>query len=264
MASARIDPAEARLLLAHSLGRSPSWLYAHAGDSVDSVALNRFESMVQERFQGRPVAYLTGTREFWSLELEVDTSTLIPRPETELLVELAMARLPTGAAVRVADLGTGSGAIALAIARERPQAYVVATDASESALQVARRNAVRHGIANVEFRLGSWCEPLAQERFALIASNPPYIAEGDPHLVQGDLRFEPPTALSSGSDGLDDIREIVADALAHLTAGGCLLLEHGVDQGAAIRQLLHVAGFVDIATAQDLEARERVTSGHAP
>ena len=253
VAGERVDRADARLLLAHALGKPTSWLYAHASDAIDPAAMQRFQQLLEGRVAGQPVAYLTGTRGFWSLALEVTPETLIPRPETELLVELALARLPRGTAARVADLGTGSGAIALAIASERPQALVVATDASLGALDVARRNAVGNGISNVEFRHGSWFGPLADERFNLIVSNPPYIPEGDPHLQQGDLRFEPPTALSSGSDGLDDIREIVANAVAHLDAGGWMLLEHGLDQGPSIRELLDAAGFVETGTERDLE-----------
>ena len=188
-------------------------------------------------------------------------ATLIPRPETERLVELALERLPDDRPLRVADLGTGSGAIALALASERPLAQVVATDLSGDALRVAQANAETNRIANVAFRQGSWLAPLAGQRFDLIASNPPYIADGDPHLMQGDLRYEPPAALSSGADGLDAIREIVATAPAYLLPGGWLLLEHGWDQGEAIRALLLAAGFVDVATETDLEQRDRVTLG---
>lgn len=261
MASWRLDAAEARSLLAHALGRPASWLYAHGGDVIDPLALRRFERLLESRIRGRPIAYLTGTRGFWTLELEVNPDTLIPRPETERLVELALARLPAGIPARVTDLGTGSGAIALAIAKERPQAQVVATDASAGALAVARRNALVNGIDNVEFRQGSWLAPLTGESFDLIASNPPYIAEGDPHLRQGDLRFEPASALASGRDGLNDIREIAAGAAAHLRAGGWLLLEHGFDQGAAVRALLEAADFDEVRTEQDLELRDRVTLG---
>ena len=201
---------------------------------------------------------------FWTLELEVSPAILIPRPETELLVELALARIPMAAAARIADLGTGSGAIALAIAKERPRAHTVATDASEPALAVARRNAARNRIANIEFRHGDWLAPLAGERFDLIASNPPYIADGDPHLGEGDLRFEPPSALSSGRDGLDAIRCIVRDAPLHLRPGGWLLLEHGWAQGAAVRALLAEAGFSEVETAQDLESRDRTSLGRWP
>lgn len=257
----RIDAVDARLLLAHAVGRTPSWLYAHGGEHMEQETIWRFDQLLQARLDGQPVAYLTGKRGFWTLDLEVNADTLIPRPETELLVELALARLPPARAVRVTDLGTGSGAIALAIASERPRAIVTATDASAGALEVARRNASANGLANVEFRHGSWFAPLAGKRFDLIASNPPYIAEGDPHLQQGDLRFEPATALSSGNDGLDDIRRIVNQAGVHLVSGGWLLLEHGLEQGAPIRGLMETAGFADVDTVQDLELRDRVTCG---
>ncbi len=239
-----------------------AWLFVHADDRMPAGAASRFESLVARREHGEPVAYLLGRRGFWTLDLETTPAVLIPRPETELLVEQALMRIPADRSAHVADLGTGSGAIALAIARERPQASVVATDASEAALAVASANAVKHGIGNVEFRHGDWLMPLAGERFDLIVSNPPYIAAGDPHLLQGDLRFEPQNALASGDDGLDAIRIIVRDAPAHLLPGGWLLLEHGWEQGGAVRDLLRNAGFVDVATERDLEGRDRVTRGH--
>ena len=260
-AAATIGRVDAEWLLAHAVVRPRTWLFVHAGDPVPAAVAERFEALVARRQAGEPVAYLTGTQGFWTLELEVSPATLIPRPETELLVELALARIPVDARAHVADLGTGSGAIALAMAKERPRAAVMATDASSAALEVARRNAARNRIATVEFREGDWFAPLAGERFDLIASNPPYIADGDPHLGEGDLRFEPPTALSSGADGLDAIRRIVGDAPAHLEAGGWLLLEHGWDQGEAVRALLQAAGFIDVETVQDLEGRDRVTLG---
>ena len=259
-----IDPVDAELLLLHVLARPRSWVFAHADEPVDAATTARFHALLERRVQGEPVAYLTGSRGFWTLELAVTPATLVPRPETELLVELALARLPADADARVADLGTGSGAIALAIAKERARARMVAIDASPDALEVARGNAHRNGIGNVAFREGSWLAPLAGETFDLIASNPPYIAAGDPHLAQGDLRFEPAMALASGVDGLDDIRTIVAAAPAHLRPGGWLLLEHGRDQGEAVRALLQAAGFIDVATERDLEGRERVTLGRKP
>jgi release factor glutamine methyltransferase len=259
-----IDPADAALLLAHALGKSRSWLFAHADDALGEAEAARFDVLLARRAAGEPVAYLTGWRGFWTLELAVTPATLVPRPETELLVDLALARLPVDAPVRVADLGTGSGAIALAIASERPRAQVLATDASSEALDVARGNAARNGIGNVAFRLGSWLQPLGEDTFDLIASNPPYIAEGDPHLARGDLRFEPAMALSCGADGLDAIRVIVRDAPACLRGGGWLLLEHGWEQGDAVRALLAAAGFVDVATERDLEQRDRVSLGRLP
>lgn len=257
----RLEPGEADLLLAHVLGRPRTWLFTHADDEVGEEVAERFHSLVRRREQGEPVAYLTGQRGFWRFDLAVGPATLIPRPETERLVELALERLPGDQPLRVADLGTGSGAIALAIAFERPRASLVATDASEAALDVARANALRLGLANIQFRLGNWYAPVHGERFALIASNPPYIASGDPHLDEGDLRFEPASALASGPDGLDAIREIVAGATAHLQPGGWLMMEHGWDQGPAVRALLTLAGFADVATEPDLEGRDRVTLG---
>lgn len=266
LASARsaIDPGDAALLLLHVLERPRAWLYAHGDAAVPAPAEERFHGLVARRAAGEPVAYLVGRRGFWTLDLSVTPDTLIPRPETELLVEQALARLEAGRPLRVADLGTGSGAIALAIASERPLARVVATDRSDAALAVARGNALANGLdGRVEFRAGDWLGPLAGERYDLVASNPPYIAEGDPHLGQGDLRHEPAAALSSGADGLDAIRAIVAAAPAHLSAGGWLLLEHGFDQGPAVRALLAAAGFGEVETVPDLEGRDRVSLGRA-
>ncbi|MCC8536392.1 peptide chain release factor N(5)-glutamine methyltransferase [Xanthomonas axonopodis pv. poinsettiicola] len=257
----RIDRGDAEPLLLHALGRDRAWLFAHGRDPVTATLAAAFQALVQRRVDGEPVAYLTGSRGFWTLDLEVSTATLIPRADTEALVELALERLDHAPGRRVADLGTGSGAIALAIASERPQAQLIATDASAAALAIARRNADRHRLSNVQFRPGSWFVPLAGERFDLIASNPPYIAAGDPHLAQGDLRHEPASALASGNDGLADIRRIVADAPAHLRSGGWLLLEHGWDQGEAVAELLRARGFVQVATQQDLEQRDRVSLG---
>lgn len=252
---------EAEVLLLHVLGQPRAWLYAHADDELPSPQREAFEQLVQRRNAGEPVAYLTGTREFWSLALRVTDATLIPRADTERLVELALERLPPATPLRVADLGTGSGAIALAIASERPQARVVATDASAAALAVARQNAEFNKIPNVEFAEGSWLAAVAQRRFDLIVSNPPYIAADDAHLRQGDLRFEPHSALAAGADGLDDIRLIVAAAGPHLRDGAWLLLEHGFDQGGAVRALLEAAGFANVATWQDLCGLDRVSGG---
>lgn len=253
---------EAELLLLHVLGKPRSWLIAHADDELDEAQIKAFDTLVQRRRDGEPVAYITGHRGFWTLSLEVTPATLIPRPETELLVELALARMT--AAARVADLGTGSGAIALAIARECPTASVVATDASADALTVAARNATKHGIENVRFAHGNWLAALADQRFELIVSNPPYIEANDPHLAQGDLRFEPSAALAAGADGLDDIRQIVAQSRDHLEPGGSLLMEHGWHQGPAVREVLSAAGYRDVFTEQDLEQRDRVSGGIWP
>lgn len=256
--------AEAERLLAHALDRDRTWIYAHAEEALEAPARARFDRLVAARRAGQPVAYLLGDAGFWSLSLAVSPEVLIPRADTERLVELALERLAPGAAVRVADLGTGSGAIALALARERPRARIVATDASGAALAVAEANARRLGIANLEFRKGDWLQALAGERCELIVSNPPYIAADDPHLAQGDLRFEPPAALASGADGLDAIRAITRDAPAHLHPGGWLLLEHGWEQGAAVRALLAAAGLRDVFTATDLGGRDRVSGARQP
>ena len=263
-AAGRIDPTDAEWLLGHVLDRSRTWLIAHRDDPLSPAAAERYGALLARRAAGEPVAYLTGRRGFWRFDLAVTPDTLIPRPETELLVERALERLPADRAVAIADLGTGSGAIALALAHERPRARVLATDASAAALAVARANAQALGLANVRFAEGDWCAALAGERFDLIASNPPYIAEGDPHLDCGDLRFEPAAALSSGADGLDAIRRIAADAPRHLHPGGWLLFEHGLDQGAAVRALLATLGYAEIATERDLEERDRVTLGRWP
>jgi len=251
---------EAELLLQHALRVDRAWLFAHADDDVDPALAGQFRGYVSRRVAGEPVAYIMGRREFFSLDLVVTPDVLIPRPETELLVELALEKIPPDAAVHVADLGTGSGAIALAIAHERPNARVLATDASAAALAVARGNAQRSGLNNVELAQGEWCAPLGERRFDLIASNPPYIAVGDAHLDEGDLRFEPALALSSGADGLDAIRTIARDARQHLEPGGWLIVEHGYDQGAAVREIFVMNGYVDAATAHDLEGRDRVSS----
>jgi release factor glutamine methyltransferase len=249
---------EAELLLGHALQRDRAWLFAHARDRAGDAERARFLALIERRIAGVPVAYLIGRRGFWTVELTVTPAVLVPRPETELLVELALARLPIDRESSVADLGTGSGAIALALAAERPRARVVAVDASQDALEVARRNARGNEIANVEFRLGDWYAPLAGERFDLIVSNPPYIADDDPHVARGDLRFEPRIALTSGADGLDAIRVLASGAHAHLVPGGWMLIEHGFEQGAVVRALLAAAGLVEVATQQDLEGRDRL------
>lgn len=252
---------EVELLLSHVLDCDRAWLYAHADDSLAAADAVQFHALLVRRAAGEPIAYLIGRREFWLLDLAVTPNVLIPRPETELLVELALRKIPQGVVVDIADLGTGSGAIALALACERPHARVLATDASAAALAVARGNAQRLRIGNVEFALGDWCAALGKRKFDLIVSNPPYIAAADAHLVQGDLRFEPRTALASGADGLDAICAIVRAAPAHLQPGAWLLFEHGYEQGVAARELLGESGFVEVFTARDLEGRERVSGG---
>ncbi len=258
------ERADAEFLLLHVLQKPRSWLFSHADAMLDPDLQSAFERLVERRSRGEPVAYITGVCGFWSLLLEVTPATLIPRPETELLVELALARLPRDAASRVVDLGTGSGAVALAIASERPQVEMIAIDASAEALEVARRNARGHGIGNVRFLHGDWLSPLGDQAVGLIVSNPPYIEFDDPHLGRGDLRFEPLTALVSGRDGLDDIRRIIDDARRHLQPSGWLLFEHGWQQGDAVRALLRNAGYAEAFTAQDLEHRDRVSGGRWP
>ncbi len=250
---------EAALLLAHVLGRSRTWLFAWPEFEPDLAQCARFRQLVDARHDGEPIAYLIGHREFWSLDLGITPDVLIPRPETELLVELALERIATDRECRVADLGTGSGAIALALARERPLVQIIATDASTAALMVARANAQRLGIANVTFSQGDWCAALGAARFDLIVSNPPYIAVGDHHLREGDLRHEPASALASGIDGLDAIRRISMQAREHLLAHGWLALEHGWDQAARVRELLIEHGFSDARSVRDGNGHERVT-----
>jgi release factor glutamine methyltransferase len=261
-ATARLgERVDAEALLLHLLDKPRSWLFSHADEALDNELHSAFLGLLERRLQGEPVAYITGRRGFWSMDLEVTPATLIPRPETELLVELALQRLPPQATGTVVDLGTGSGAIALAIASERPRARVVAVDASADALAVARRNGERLGLSNVRFLQGDWLAPLNHQRVELIVANPPYIEATDPHLGQGDLRFEPASALASGGDGLADIRRIVRDAGQHLLPGGWLMIEHGWNQGHAVRGLMTAAGLAGVSTARDLEARDRVTIG---
>jgi len=219
----------------------------------------QLHELADRRALGEPIAYLTGTREFWSMNLKVSPATLIPRPETELLVEKALARIPPDATWTIADLGTGSGAVALALAKERPRCRVIATDISSAALDVARVNAAKFNLTNIEFREGDWFAPLAGETYHIIASNPPYIRNDDPHLKQGDLRFEPGSALIAGADGLDAIRRIVNDAHVYLKAGGWLLLEHGWDQSDAVKALLHQQGCHNICCYHDMAGIGRVS-----
>jgi release factor glutamine methyltransferase len=255
--SANLD---AEVLLAHVLETSRTFLYANPELELPAQRAEAFRRLVKKRVRGQPVAYLTGTCEFWSLPLEVDPAVLIPRPETELLVEAALDRIPPGSGWKVADLGTGCGAIALALASERRRCEIHATDISEKALQIARANAARLGLNNVRFHCGSWAAPL-RGSFDLVASNPPYVDEGDPHLAQGDLRFEPREALTPGRDSLGAIREITAASIALLNDGGWLMLEHGWEQGPAVRQILRDNGYADVETRQDLQGHERVTLG---
>ncbi len=251
---------EARVLAAWAWEVAPAWLIAHATDTPDAAARAGFEAVLARRLAGEPVAYLTGRREFYGRAFAVGPAVLIPRPETERLVELALERLPPGEAVSVLDLGTGSGCIAITLALERPQARVTAVDRSSAALAIARRNADILN-ATVEFLDSDWFAALGGRRFDVIVANPPYVASDDPHLHQGDLRFEPASALAAGADGLADLRTLAAAAPAHLMPGGTLLLEHGWDQAEAVRALLHATGFANAATWQDLAGQPRISGG---
>jgi release factor glutamine methyltransferase len=264
-ATLNLDPRESRLeaqiLLCHAIQQPRSWLAAHDRDPIPPEQAAAFTALLQRRLQGEPIAYILGEREFYSLDFKVTPAVLIPRPETELLVDLALERLPAGIPCRVLDLGTGSGAVAVTLALHRPQTEVVAVDQSAAALEIARENAQRLGADNLRLIQSGWYSALDGEKFDLIVSNPPYIAAADPHLTQGDVRFEPPSALASGADGLDDIRAIIRDAAAHLKPDGWLLFEHGYNQAAACRELLAQAGFEQVASAADLAGIERISYG---
>ena len=268
IAQSDLVPLDAQVLLAHVLARDRAWLVAHATDVLAVEHETAFCALAKRRRAGEPVAYLTGIREFWGLPLRVTPAVLIPRPETETLVELALSRLPIDRETRVLDLGTGSGAIALALAHERPRAIVLATDVSTEALAVAQENARRIGIANVDIAYADWLADLPaawrETSFDLIASNPPYVALHDPHLASGDVRFEPAAALVSGGDGLAAIRRIVGSARAHLAPGGTLVVEHGFDQSDRVRELFAGAGFAEIVAVRDLAGTARVVAGRNP
>ena len=258
--TARLD---AELLLAAALGKSRSYLHTWPEKIVSSESALIFADYLQRRRAGEPVAYILGQQGFWNLDLEVAPHTLIPRPDTELLVETALQLLPATPA-NVLDLGTGSGAIALALASERAAWQVTAVDRVLEAVALAERNRQRLALDNVTVLNSHWFSALADHRFDLIISNPPYIAAGDVHLAEGDVRFEPESALVAGPDGLDDIRQIVAAAPQHLNPGAWLMLEHGYDQGAPVRDLLQGAGFTQVESRKDLGAHERITLGRLP
>jgi len=253
---------DAEVLVAHVLGASRSAIAAKPERPLAPEEMLALEALVRRRLEGEPVAYLMGRREFWSLELEVTPDVLVPRPETELVVERALAAIASRERPSVLDLGTGSGAIASAIARERPDADVTATDVSAAALAVAARNAARLALPNLRLLEGSWFGPVSDSRFDLVASNPPYVAAGDPALAA--LAHEPAGALVGGTEGLDALSAIAAAAREHLEPGGTLVLEHGAAQGPAVRALLESAGLVAVGTRRDLAGHERVTEGKRP
>lgn len=257
--SPRLD---AELLLARSLDVARSYLFAHPDEAMDADAARRFRDVLGKRIEGMPMAYITGEKEFWSMTLAVNPATLVPRPDTETLVEQVLMRVPRRAEMQILDLGTGSGAIALAIARERPLCRVVATDISDDALAVARLNARQLSLPNVEFLAGDWTEPVAGREFDLVVSNPPYVASGDPHLAA--LKHEPVSALAAGIDGLAAIREIATSVMPVLRPGGELLIEHGADQADEVAAILAENGWADISIARDLSGNARVAVAKKP
>jgi release factor glutamine methyltransferase len=255
---------DAELLLAHVLGIERSQLRARAERPLSGPESARFDALVERRGRGEPVAYLLGRREFWSLPLEVNAAVLVPRPESELLVEVGLASLPKSGVVAVLDLGTGSGAIGLAIAHERPDARVDLVDSSPAAVAVAERNRIALGLHNARTLCGDWYAPAAGARYALIVANPPYLAAADPHLAGPELRHEPRSALVAGPSGLEAIGQIASGARKHLAERGTLIIEHGATQGPATRQLFAAAGLDSIDTRRDLAGLDRATLGREP
>lgn len=256
-----LDPLENRILLCHALGLTRVGLITQSQRAVTAAEAGALAQLVERRQRGEPIAYIVGRREFFGLDFQVTDAVLIPRPDTELLVELAIERLPLRA--RVLDMGTGSGAISVALAHSRPDAGVSALDVSAAALAVARANASANR-ASVRFIRSDWFGAIEGERFDMIVSNPPYIAGGDEHLSQGDLRFEPAGALTDHADGLSALRIIIAGARAHLEPQGWLLMEHGYDQAAEVRALLAAHGYAEVQSWRDLAGIERVSGGRAP
>ncbi|HAB90786.1 MAG: peptide chain release factor N(5)-glutamine methyltransferase [Thiopseudomonas sp.] len=255
---------DAELLLAFVLEKPRSYLYTWPDKTVTEAQVAAFMTLLERRQRGEPVAYLLGRQGFWTLDLQVAKHTLIPRADTELLVESALQLADASSTLKVLDLGTGTGALALALASERPLWAVTGVDRIESAVALAQNNQRQLQLANVEFLSSHWFSALTAQRYDLIVSNPPYIADNDPHLQQGDVRFEPLSALVSGPDGLDDIRLIIAQAPSYLTANGWLLLEHGFDQASAVRELLQQAGFIDVSSQRDLSGHQRISLGRLP
>ena len=261
LAQSGLVPLDAQVLLAYVLERDRAWLITHRDDALTREEANDFAALARRRREGEPVAYLTGRREFFGLSLSITPAVLVPRPETETLVELALEWLPADRDVRVLDLGTGSGAIALAIAHERRRARVLATDASAEALAVARDNAQRLSLPNVEVVQANWYDDLGARTFELIVSNPPYVASGDPHLRCDGLQFEPSQALVADEGGLAALRAIIGDAPKRLATGGRLAVEHGFDQSSAVQAMLREAGFVEVVVRRDLAGIPRVAGG---
>lgn len=255
---------EAQVLLQHVLGVSHAWLISHANDTLEASQLEAFTTLLKRRLNGEPVAYILGQREFYGLNLIVTPDTLIPRPDTETLVEAALVKLTNNQTNTVLDLGTGSGAIALAVATNQPSTHVTAVDFSTAALKVAAQNAGQLNITNITFVESHWFDALAPMPFDIIVSNPPYIEHHDVHLSQGDLRFEPLTALASGADGLDDIRKIINNCLVYLKPQGWLMLEHGYNQAEVVADLMADVGLTNIESLQDLGGNDRVTIGKNP
>ena len=252
---------EANLLCQQVLNVNRAWLISHQSDALEANQQAGFEALLQRRLNGEPMAYILGSREFYGLQLKTTPATLIPRPDTETLVEAAFAKIPQNTRLNILDLGTGTGAVALAIASQRPQTKIIAVDASLEALKVATENAQDFKLANVRLLESNWFSALGGEKFDVIVSNPPYIAQDDEHLKQGDLRFEPLSALASGVDGLEDIRKIIQDAPDYLNPNGWLMLEHGYNQAHVVAALLNARGFSKVAHATDIAGTLRVTFG---
>ncbi|MDQ6916595.1 MAG: peptide chain release factor N(5)-glutamine methyltransferase [Pseudomonadota bacterium] len=247
--------------MARVLRRNRAWLAGHGDEPMTASQVKAFDALARRRREGEPVAYLIGRREFYGLDLEVTPDVLIPRPETELLVELALIRIDAGKDTEVLDLGSGCGAVALAIASERPRCTVLGVDVSDAALALARRNASRLKLSNATFIESDWFTEVPNRRYHAIVANPPYVASGDPHLIEGDLRFEPPLALAAGVDGLASIRAIIDGAGAYLSPGASLLIEHGHDQADAVQSMLRAAGFSDVQSRRDLAGISRAALG---